>query len=520
MILSLNLLFILQFANITNGKLEVNCDTIRVIKATYNGKKLAIYDKKITIKLSSDLRDMAPEDLCQQNIDLVIEIDPKQSIDKNIKVLVNLPSTHATVSDPMLKDGQLTATICVASIHARSLPERAMDVIVRNKCTIATITVPVTDITNKDEFLNLQSSGLKFTFHRDIAKKAMNLLKEAMGHNEEEKPVEFSANISPSPLFNDNGNKSTGNWADDADEIDPYSPSPSPSPVPTLPREVEANPFDGVFFNVSSKDEQKAKRKAQREAEQAKREAEQFQHLEQERLEQERLEALRLKDLADIARVEQKRQEAEAKAKEEWVKHDALVKEFEALDQIVKNAVNVNLEQWVQNPETWRATIANVMSGTTHAIEPVEVQNLCPEIWVKTTVENVVKNLQALAQQHCLQIKVTIQQYDNCRMYFIDVAALVTKCIFDLRVSAWGNEIVFGQKMPDGTLKHGTCANVHHRSYDALMSVFPNMKNIVQKVIQTREECKHHKPLHIQQQCVIYVPVYFVGPFPPPSQYA
>lgn len=505
MILSLKQLIDLNLATITiDSKLVVDCTTIYVINATYKSKNLPIRDKKITITLPSELHHLAPEHLYEQNIGLVIEIDTERSRNEQVTILANLPSTPApacvTISDPVLKNKVMTATICVASRHAPLLPTEAVVVCDKGRCTIAKITVPVTDITIKDGSLFL-CSELKFTFHRDIVKKAMNLLEEAMGHNEEE-PVEFSVIISP--LFGDDGSKSTGNWADDAENVS----SGASSPVPNIPREVMASPFDGALTDVISKEEQKATEKAQRKAEQAKREDEQSQRLKQKLLEEKALKALRLKDLADIARVEQERQESEAKAKEERAKRDALVKEFEALDPVVKIATNVDLQNWLKDPDTWRTTISQLRSSTSHVgcDEQEEVEQL-PQILAKTFLPKVVENLKTLAQEQGLLLQVTEQQVQKGIMYFIDVTDLLANGVLNVRVSAWSNEIVVGKLTDDGTQQWGTCANVDHKSYNALLSMFPEMDSTVQHVMQTRDLQKIQRPHQRQygQQKVMYM---------------
>lgn len=89
-----------------DGKLVVNCSTIRVTNATYNGKVVRMVDKRITIILPKNLHNTAPENLCEQPFNLVIEIDPMRSHNQEVKAQAEVTSAFkcATVPRPPLRE--------------------------------------------------------------------------------------------------------------------------------------------------------------------------------------------------------------------------------------------------------------------------------------------------------------------------------------------------------------------------------------------------------------------------------
>jgi hypothetical protein len=134
-----------------------------------------------------------------------------------------------------------------------------------------------------------------------------------------------------------------------------------------------------------------------------------------------------------------------------------------------------------------------------------------PQIWAKTTCATIVKTLSVLAHKCGLQLDGTeIMRDDGITIYMIDIGHLLIAGILGLFVSARGNEIVAGQPTDDGTFRWGTCVNVDHKSYDALMALFPEMSAIVQQVIATRVALKVQKPHQNLQQGLL--------PFPEPMR--
>lgn len=260
MILSLKHMLAYSLATVTkDGKLVVECSTILVTKAMYKGKVVRVFNGAITIILPKDLHNIALENLCEQIIDLVIEVDPKRSRNEQVKTMAGMRTApapaRATVPVPVLEDGFMKVTICVASTHAPYLPAGEI-VGTMGGCTIALVTIPIVDIIADDDGSMCLGSGLRFRFHRDIAEQAMVLLNKARNKQAEEQsvspasPIPPPSCISPMPMFDDDGSTSSGNWADDAD-----------GNVSSLPREEEANALMGAFDNIFTRQEQKAEQR-------------------------------------------------------------------------------------------------------------------------------------------------------------------------------------------------------------------------------------------------------------------
>jgi hypothetical protein len=271
MFLNVKQLLALGLVTVTkDGKLVVSCSTIHA-KVTYKGREIRVIDGHITITLPPALKRLAPEQLCEHTLDLVVEIDPKRSHDERVKVMAGLESApaRATVPPPVINADSLTATICVASKNANFLPEDASVTIVMGESTRALVTVNVNNI-SKDKNRNLyMSSGLRFTFHRDIAEEAMALLQKAWEEEQDQEETESSVSpaspipscIIPIPMFGSDGSTSSGNWADDADDMVFAIPAPAPTPTPAfLPSEDEVSALSGAFDNVLTRQEQKAQR--------------------------------------------------------------------------------------------------------------------------------------------------------------------------------------------------------------------------------------------------------------------
>jgi hypothetical protein len=448
---------------------------------------------------------MALENITEQ-VDIRFDVQEQQ---RHYGAMAGLSSAskQATTPTPVLEGDNLTATICVASAHASSLPARVVIVGTRSGCTIARLTVNVADILmGDDKSLCLQSVGLQFTFHRDIAEEAMVLLNQAHEEaTEREGQLTIQQRLAECAQRAEEDADRCRNVAKATASSMPYNTFGGRdviSPVPTrdgrattyvwtdevntpLHREIEPNALSGIEI-APSKKEQKALKKAERDAQKAQRDAEKAKRLEEERKANEAEEARRLQDLADIARVEQEHMEAENKAAEA-------------------------LKQWLEEPEAWRNQIATI---TTNAVQPVAQEEAGqPPIWGKTPCKNVANTLQALAKQRGRLLHVDARQYTGGPMYFIEVSALLATGILTLRVSAQGNEIVIGQPTDDGTHLWGTCVNVDHKSYGKIVDMFPEMDNNVCQVVDTRTARKvqkshqyqyQHQHHHLQQ--VMWVP--------------
>lgn len=175
--------------------------------------------------------------------------------------------TRAPIPAPVLEDGFLRATVCVASKNASSLPEDASDTIVMGESTRALVTVNVSNILEDKNGNLCLSSRLRFTFHRDIAEEAIALLHKAWEEEQKQDQEETESSVSPAspipsciipiPMFSSDGSTSSGNWADDADEMVFAIPAPTPA---FLPSEDEVSALSGAFDNVLTRQEQKAQR--------------------------------------------------------------------------------------------------------------------------------------------------------------------------------------------------------------------------------------------------------------------
>lgn len=488
MFLSLEKLLALGLVTVTNDKLVVCCKTIYVIECTYKEKPLHIVNHAITIALPTALKSLAPEQLHDQDIGLHIKVDPIRSRNEQIKAMAELSYApaplQATIPAPVLEGDNLTATICVATSHSSYLPNGTWVVEQRGTCTISRVTMNLTSITYVDGTrysLKLAvDSVLLFTFHKDIAKEAVQLLNQA--HDEasikegrqliqkrlaecelaakndaqrcrdasvtQSSSTPFLSCILPTPMFDDGkGSTSTGIWADDADVASTHASVP-------FPREEEANALTGAFDNVLSRDEQKTMAKAQKEKE-AQRQAELAKCAEEEE------EAQRLKEAEEAQRLEQ---------------------------------------------ETQRQSKLAEQQHTTNIHDAPDIT--VPSIWIKTYNTEVVKTLLSMDRQCRLELQGDEQKHARGTAYRINVSPLLVAGIVTLRVSVRGNEIIVGELTDDGTLRWGTCANVWNGSYGAVVSMFPEMSVTVQRVIETRATLKIQKP-HQQQGLL---------PFPEPMR--
>ncbi len=537
-----------------DGKLVVCCTTILVIRCTYKGKVLRVVNGAITIILPMDLKSIAPEQLCEYNLDLVIEVDPKRSRNVQVKAMAGLSSAPAPVRSqehcvPIAGangDGTFTVTVCVSATDEEHLSKFADKVYRMGALALcANININPTEITDNGDgrySMMLKNEGvLNFTFHYVIAEEAMNLLQTAQNDADcavgrakiekmmqdglvammkdslpKETPV-CTSYSEPVASTNDSAYSVFGsrqvaspvptcdgsNWTDDANE----------TVLAPLSREMEANAFSGIVIAPSRK-EQKALEKARRGVEQARCAEEEAQRLKKKQLEQEAEEAQRQKDMEDMARVEQEREEAENKAAEARAQHNALVQEFQSIDPIARIAVGLEtLEQWLEEPETWRVAIATIM---TSAVQPVY------PIFVKSQNFEYLNAMVRLAQTNGIRLKIE----QSGRFFLLNVALLLNKGILTLRISARGNQLICGHLMGDGTLQHGCIANVDSTSYPAVVAIFPDMVKTIQQVVQTREELRAEKH-HVQHYPALFAvpqPLFdcygwLVGYSVPPSAY-
>jgi hypothetical protein len=434
-------------------------------------------------------------------------------------------------------NGTITATVCVLSADKEYFVKLASNVIGMGCACRGDITIQPTSVTCQGTYqgkrrysLKLRDGKLNFTFHDAVGADATGLLQKAWDAADAEqgranverikkqgldamlKDSRSGANggalcikpdasthermysafddrpvISPVPM-NVEG-KSSRNWTYDAEDVVPSAP----------PREEEVNALSGAFDAVLTRDDQKALRKAKRDAEKAQEEAEEANRLEQQRQKKEADEARRLQDLADIARVEQERKEAEATALEAKALHYALVQEFQSIVPVVRIAAGLEtLEQWLTNPEAWREKIATIM---TSAVQPV-VQEEESSVTIHTKQWIHIDGLRRQAQK--LGIKLVVKQNGN--HWCIDILAnqLIKLKVFLWKQYIWVSAIEDGFKVQMG-----------RNSYPALMKIMPDVASIVQEAMELQETLDHRKQgLLPQPYCLQYYSCQAMGAYP------
>ena len=286
-------------------------------------------------------------------------------------------------------------------------------------------------------------------------------------------------------------------WAE-YDDTELLSMSAPPSPPPFSSNDVP-NALSGVFVNVLTQDDQKAQKKAKRVDQKAKR-------LEEERLKkkaEEAEEAKRLQDLADIERVEQERKEAEAKALEDKALYSALVNEFQSIDPVVLIAAGIEtLEQWLTNPDEYRAKIAELLKPA-HQKKSLYVTLHTPHK----------AHSDGLSRQ-ALQLGITLTPYQNGNHWCLDISAeeLNRLIVFVQNQHIWVSAKEEREK--------GYRVQLGRNSYSALMKIRPELKPFVQHALSMQEQLDHRRqgvlPLPDCQQCYYppYYPFHTMGAYP------
>lgn len=415
-----------------------------------------------------------------------------------------VPPRHvpvATVND----DGTITVTVCVSIEGKECFGNLVPKVITMSNALCGDITFQPASVTYQGNVyysLKLQDgSVLCFIFHRDIAKEAMGLLQKARDDAavaegraniqqkllqgliamrrdsiprandgiQRDEPVTcdnvipyspFDGQIVVSNMFGDDA--PTENWSQDVDDAAPASAAPAahaahaapapPAPASApLPRDKEANALSGALDVVLTQDDQKALNKAKRAVQKAK-------HSEQQR-QTEEAEARRLQDLADIARVEQERKEAAAKAQ------------------------------------------CNALNHEFQSIEPV-VQEEKSSVTIHTKHLNHIYGLRSQAQK----LGIILPVYQNGNHWCIDILA---NQLFKLKVFRW-NQYIWVSAIEDGFK-----VQVGRNSYPALMEIMPDVASIVQEAMELQETLDHRKQgLLPQPYCLQYYPCQAMGAYP------
>lgn len=535
MFLSLERLFALKLANITrDGKLVIKCSTIRVVNATYQGKQQRIVDGSITIRLPNNMN-CGPELLCEHDIGLTVEVDPHKSHNPEVKKMAGIAPSRSvagggalTIEEPTLVDGVLTATICVATIHASSLPAGSTVVAERGQCTIAIAFLPVSEL--KSEYNGYSYGSLNFNFHRDIASRV-----EALLHPVEETKIPPTSPLltSPSPIILGLGTP-TGSWADDADDDENASASTSTStPVlaPVLPPSEVANALSGIKISLS-KEQNAARKEQKRLAAEQKRLAEEQRLLDEEKEAEEakvREEDFR-KESIRIELKARQRQEEERKKKEA---EQALVKEYDGLDPFTKTHLGITKEQFLADPEECRARIREFLNsavpeqekkGGPEEQEGGSVKDQGPSVLLKTPDPNVVDNIVAYGKEHGIHVLVTSRSDATWgTMHFMNVFGLIGLKLINFAPSRKGNELRGGvNQMDDKTFPPGYHAFLCSGSYAAIVSIRPDLADTVRQVMLKRVQMKHPSkgssagqgilptplPLPLPQYGPAYVPAY------------
>jgi hypothetical protein len=538
----------------TEEGVRVDCNKLFVCQAEFDKRPLALTkDKMLDVPLPTYIG-CALEDKMDALDTLKVVVVPEHSKHLKLKAMAGLTPAHAPVPSParhtpvVSQHGNrtITVTVCVSSNDGDCLSKLTpVPPTPMGKACCGDITINPADITDKgDGFyaLQLKDGVLGFRFHRDIAEGARTFLEKGWdaadcaegrrcielkkqnglvamkrdsrpGANDGASCIEaeasttvemfspFSGKAVADPLF-DNGEKSSGDWVKDVKKLSPTTSASASPPPPVLPRDEVATAFDGALNNVLTKEALKHQKDLEKEARRLERLAKAERLAEAERqaaqAAQTREEAFRAKSI--ILELEaQKRMKREQEEKDRL---DCLTEEFEGIQPFTRDFLKITLEQFLTDPEGCRAMIADLQESSVPVQEEAQEEDDSlsvqdgefPQILAQTPRADVVKNLQALAKEYSLEVHVTVNKYAKGPMYIIDVSTLLAMGILTLRVSTRGNEIVVGKLTSDGKHEWGYCVNVVNGSYNAVVSMFPEMDDMIKDVMSMRDALKIQKP--------------------------
>jgi hypothetical protein len=130
----------------------------------------------------------------------------------------------------------------------------------------------------------------------------------------------------------------------------------------------------------------------------------------------------------------------------------------------------------------------------------------------------VVGNIVNIGQEHGVQVPVTTRSdTKHGKMHVIGVSDLILRGVLNFALSRKGNEMMCGLGSDNGTLVWGHYAFVCSQCYDALVSIRPDLADMVRQVMVKRVQMKHQPskgfsagqgilPTPLPQYGPVYVP--------------
>ena len=421
--------------------------------------------------------------------------------------MVRLSSAPAPVRSPVLEGGNLTATICVASAYALSLPEGVVNVGTWFGCTIARLTMNVAYILmGDDKSLCLQSVGLQFTFHCDIAEEAMALLDQAHKEASEregqlviqqrlaecaQKAEEDAARCRavvketapPMPYYTFNergvvspvperdGGVTTHIWTDEDVMTVP------PSSVQSLSREEEANAFSGALENVGFRKNQNPTKAQKKEATRLAKLTEALRQELEARC-QTKLDAAREKDFREesirIKLEDRRRMEEEER---EQKRLESLRMEYGAIQSFILTHLSITLEQFLAKPGECRAIIGEFQN---HAVPAQEEEAHGHEQYVTIHTPHL-NHINGLCKQAAV-LDIYIDVYQSGTHWCANLSANDMQHMIASKRQ---------QYICLSAMHGGYSVQVSAQSYDALMQIRPDTATLVYEAQAMQEQYSH-----------------------------
>jgi hypothetical protein len=417
------------------------------------------------------------------------------------------------IPNPTLVGGMLKVTICIAKTYKSSLPEGSTVVAEPGQCTMATVTLPASELQGGPNGYTYGS--LQFVFHKNIASQV-----EALLHPVEETQPPTTPFLAPPPILLDGDEPSTGSWADDA--VGASTPAPASAPAQeTLSRSEEANALTGIKVSMSARDRNALKKEQNRLAAEQKRLEEEQKRLDEEQKTKDE-EARKKAFYEESIRLELEAQKLADKKRREMEALKALGEEYDKLDSFVKQHLGITKEQFLANPEECMARIRELQNSAVQEPVPEEEEEeegpILPPVFIKTPDPDVVGNIVNIGQEHGVQVPVTTRSDTKYgKMHVIGVSDLILRGVLNFALSRKGNEMMCGLGSDNGTLVWGHYAFVCSQCYDALVSIRPDLADMVRQVMVKRVQMKHQPskgfsagqgilPTPLPQYGPVYVP--------------
>ena len=216
--LTLNALALLTLGllSIADGHLVIECSTFFLLEAMCDNESLS-KRRNIFIPLPHKIRNLHVLELDKENVSkyfstLNVVVDPERSKNPAVKAMAGIaprPSNAGEVfiPNPTLVGGMLKVTICIAKTYKSSLPEGSTVVAEPGQCTMATVTLPASELQGGPNGYTYGS--LQFVFHKNIASQV-----EALLHPVEETQPPTTPFLAPPPILLDGDEPSTWSCAD------------------------------------------------------------------------------------------------------------------------------------------------------------------------------------------------------------------------------------------------------------------------------------------------------------------